>query len=177
MKYRRRHAGEEGYGADRRRVDSFHRDLVDVVRAGVPGGPRMLRLDEVFRELRRRLLSANLPEPGMTSESPCTDCSGVGAGAGVGTAPRLCPKCSGTGQASMNEGAFAFSEPCRECRGRGLVVDTPCPNMLTPRARAALLRARRVAHADQRLLTRFYENAAVSGLAWIERLAITVLRW
>ena len=26
-----------------------------------------------------------------------------------------------------NQGGFGFSEPCRECRGRGLVVDDPCP--------------------------------------------------
>ena len=41
--------------------------------------------------------------------------------------PRVCPTCEGTGQASRNLGSFAFSEPCRECRGRGLVVDDPCP--------------------------------------------------
>ena len=61
----------------------------------------------------------------MTSEQPCRSCSGTGAKAG--TTPRVCPQCSGTGQTSTNQGGFAFSEPCRECKGRGLVVDTPCP--------------------------------------------------
>ena len=61
----------------------------------------------------------------MTSEQPCKSCSGTGAKAG--TTPRVCPTCSGTGQTSTNQGGFAFSEPCRECKGRGLVVDTPCP--------------------------------------------------
>ena len=61
----------------------------------------------------------------MTSEQPCRTCSGTGAKAG--TTPRVCPECSGTGQTSTNQGGFAFSEPCRECKGRGLVVDTPCP--------------------------------------------------
>jgi molecular chaperone DnaJ len=61
----------------------------------------------------------------MTSEHPCTACSGTGAKAG--TTPRVCPNCSGTGQVSRNQGGFAFSEPCRECKGRGLVVDEPCP--------------------------------------------------
>jgi molecular chaperone DnaJ len=28
---------------------------------------------------------------------------------------------------SSNMGGFAFSEPCRECMGRGLVVEDPCP--------------------------------------------------
>jgi molecular chaperone DnaJ len=27
---------------------------------------------------------------------------------------------------SRNAGGFAFAEPCRECRGRGLLVDDPC---------------------------------------------------
>jgi molecular chaperone DnaJ len=39
----------------------------------------------------------------------------------------VCAECSGTGQVSRNQGGFAFSEPCRECKGRGLVVDDPCP--------------------------------------------------
>ena len=61
----------------------------------------------------------------MTSEQPCRSCSGTGAKAG--TTPRVCAECSGTGQVSRNQGGFAFSEPCRECKGRGLVVDDPCP--------------------------------------------------
>jgi molecular chaperone DnaJ len=61
----------------------------------------------------------------MTSEHPCRSCAGTGAKAG--TTPRVCPNCSGTGQVSRNQGGFAFSEPCRECKGRGLVVDEPCP--------------------------------------------------
>ncbi|HEV2346550.1 MAG TPA: molecular chaperone DnaJ [Actinocrinis sp.] len=60
----------------------------------------------------------------MTSEQPCRTCAGTGAKAG--TTPRVCPNCSGTGQVSRNQGGFAFSEPCRECKGRGLVVDEPC---------------------------------------------------
>ena len=39
-----------------------------------------------------------------------------------------CPVCHGTGQTSRNQGGFAFAEPCRECRGRGMVVDDPCPD-------------------------------------------------
>jgi molecular chaperone DnaJ len=61
----------------------------------------------------------------MTSEHPCRTCMGTGAKSG--TTPRVCPTCSGTGQTSRNQGGFAFSEPCRDCKGRGLLVDTPCP--------------------------------------------------
>jgi molecular chaperone DnaJ len=61
----------------------------------------------------------------LAGEGPCQTCMGTGAKAG--TVPRVCPTCEGTGQASRNLGNFAFSEPCKTCRGRGLVVDDPCP--------------------------------------------------
>ena len=60
----------------------------------------------------------------LTGEGPCPVCRGTGAKAG--TVPRVCPTCEGTGQGSRNVGSFAFSEPCKTCRGRGLVVDDPC---------------------------------------------------
>ncbi|HTC70776.1 MAG TPA: molecular chaperone DnaJ, partial [Acidothermaceae bacterium] len=61
----------------------------------------------------------------MASPHPCTACNGTGAKAG--TTPRVCPTCSGSGVTSRGAGGFAFSEPCRDCRGRGLIVDDPCP--------------------------------------------------
>jgi len=62
----------------------------------------------------------------LTGEDACPVCHGTGAKSG--SVPRVCPTCQGTGQSSRNLGSFAFSEPCRECRGRGLVVDDPCPS-------------------------------------------------
>ena len=62
----------------------------------------------------------------LTSEAPCAVCAGTGAKAG--TTPRLCPTCQGAGQVNRNAGGFAFPEPCRECRGRGRIVDDPCPS-------------------------------------------------
>jgi molecular chaperone DnaJ len=61
----------------------------------------------------------------LTGTGPCPACAGTGAKAG--TTPRVCPTCEGTGQHARNAGGFAFAEPCRDCRGRGLVVDDPCP--------------------------------------------------
>jgi molecular chaperone DnaJ len=60
----------------------------------------------------------------LAGEGPCKTCMGTGAKAG--TVPRVCPECQGTGASSRNVGTFAFSEPCRTCRGRGMVVDDPC---------------------------------------------------
>ena len=57
---------------------------------------------------------------------PCEACHGTGAKAG--TIPHVCPTCEGSGmQTSTSGGVFAVTEPCRDCRGRGMVVDDPCP--------------------------------------------------
>ncbi|MGQ0845157.1 MAG: molecular chaperone DnaJ [Sporichthyaceae bacterium] len=61
----------------------------------------------------------------LTSDRPCRSCAGTGARAG--TTPKLCPSCSGSGHVSRNMGGFAMSEPCQQCRGRGMVVEDPCP--------------------------------------------------
>jgi molecular chaperone DnaJ len=60
----------------------------------------------------------------LTGEGPCPVCHGTGAKAG--TVPKVCPDCHGTGQQSRNLGGFGLSEPCKTCRGRGLVVEDPC---------------------------------------------------
>ena len=62
----------------------------------------------------------------LASPAACRTCGGIGAR--PGTAPRQCPNCLGTGLTTRNQGAFAFSEPCRECRGTGSVIDDPCPD-------------------------------------------------
>ncbi|CAM3914013.1 molecular chaperone DnaJ [Nocardiopsis rhodophaea] len=61
----------------------------------------------------------------LTSDAACASCKGTGARAG--SAPRMCPTCSGTGHDSTILGGFSLSEPCSQCKGRGLVVDDPCP--------------------------------------------------
>ena len=61
----------------------------------------------------------------MQSPGTCATCHGNGAK--PGTSPHTCPVCNGAGVTSRSQGAFAFSEPCKECRGTGSVVDDPCP--------------------------------------------------
>ncbi|WP_439384844.1 molecular chaperone DnaJ [Amycolatopsis lexingtonensis] len=61
----------------------------------------------------------------LSSPATCSTCGGNGAR--PGTSPRTCPTCSGSGLVSRSQGAFAFSEPCRDCRGRGTIIDDPCP--------------------------------------------------
>jgi molecular chaperone DnaJ len=61
----------------------------------------------------------------LSSPSTCGTCTG--SGARPGTSPRTCPTCNGAGLINRSQGAFAFSEPCRDCRGTGRIVDDPCP--------------------------------------------------
>lgn len=62
----------------------------------------------------------------MVSTDACSACHGTGAKAG--TMPNICPTCQGSGMTtSAAGGMFAVSEPCPDCRGRGLVVEDPCP--------------------------------------------------
>ena len=61
----------------------------------------------------------------LASPGRCERCGGTGAK--PGTTPRTCPTCNGVGLVSRSQGAFAFSEPCRDCRGTGRIIDDPCP--------------------------------------------------
>jgi molecular chaperone DnaJ len=54
----------------------------------------------------------------------CRECGGTGAE--PGTAPVICPECSGRGVVSESQGLFALSQPCPRCRGNGTVVERPC---------------------------------------------------
>ncbi|NKE55613.1 molecular chaperone DnaJ [Lentzea sp. PSKA42] len=61
----------------------------------------------------------------LSSPAACTTCGG--SGAKPGTMPHVCATCSGSGLVTRSQGAFAFSEPCRDCRGTGRIIDDPCP--------------------------------------------------
>jgi molecular chaperone DnaJ len=62
----------------------------------------------------------------LSSPVSCPTCHG--SGAKPGTRPRACATCAGSGLVTRNQGAFAFSEPCPDCRGRGQLIDEPCPD-------------------------------------------------
>jgi len=61
----------------------------------------------------------------LTTTGPCGTCRG--SGAAPGTTSKECTTCHGAGVTTRNQGGFAFSEPCRACRGKGRVVEVPCP--------------------------------------------------
>ncbi|MER7764908.1 molecular chaperone DnaJ [Streptomyces sp. NPDC097619] len=60
----------------------------------------------------------------MSSQAPCKACSGTGDQNGT---PRVCPTCVGTGQVSRGGGGgFSLTDPCVDCKGRGLIAENPC---------------------------------------------------
>jgi molecular chaperone DnaJ len=61
----------------------------------------------------------------LSGPASCRVCHG--SGARPGTTPRRCPTCGGSGFVTSNQGGFGFSEPCRDCRGSGQLIDDPCP--------------------------------------------------
>ncbi|MEU4496520.1 molecular chaperone DnaJ [Streptomyces sp. NBC_00210] len=60
----------------------------------------------------------------MSSSAACKACSGTGDRNGT---PRVCPTCLGTGQVSRGgSGSFSLTDPCVDCKGRGLIAQDPC---------------------------------------------------
>ena len=85
------------------------------------GGDLTASMDLDFEDsVRGATLPLTLSGPGA-----CHTCHG--SGARPGTSPRRCPTCGGSGMVSTNQGGFGFSEPCRDCRGTGQLIDDPCP--------------------------------------------------
>lgn len=93
-----------------------------------PTAPRSQRGADVESELRIDFVDAvrgaEVPIR-LSSPGRCERCGGTGSR--PGSQPRSCPTCNGVGLVSSSQGAFAFSEPCRDCRGTGRIIDDPCP--------------------------------------------------
>jgi molecular chaperone DnaJ len=98
-------------------------------RGGAPGAGanRPRRGTDIETELRidfaEAVHGATVPLR-IASPASCGSCGGSGARAG--TVPRVCPVCGGTGLVTRSQGAFALSEPCRDCRGTGRIIEDPC---------------------------------------------------
>jgi molecular chaperone DnaJ len=97
-------------------------------RGGTGASTRPRRGQDVETEIRidftESVHGATVPLR-LASPASCGTCRG--SGAKPGTSPRSCATCRGSGTVSSSQGAFAFSEPCRDCRGTGRIVDNPCP--------------------------------------------------
>ena len=93
-----------------------------------PAGPQSMRGSDVSAEVRLDFTEAvrgtTLPLQ-LSGPAACPTCGGSGAAPGSGV--HTCPVCGGAGSVLRNQGGFATSEPCRECRGVGQVPDQACP--------------------------------------------------
>lgn len=79
---------------------------------------------EATISFRQSVDGATLPLR-LSSEEACGTCHGTGAK--PGTVPKVCANCQGSGmQTGTSGGVFAMTEPCAQCRGRGLIVEHPC---------------------------------------------------
>ncbi len=124
--------GPGGYGGGPG-VDFDLGDLLGGIFGGGRGGrgrrqPQGRRGDDLETEasitFEQAVDGATLPLR-MTSEEACPTCHGTGAK--PGTVPKVCSKCQGSGmQTGTAGGVFAMTEPCDQCRGRGMVVENPC---------------------------------------------------
>ncbi len=119
--------------------------------AGFPGGGFASDLGDIFSTFFNRGgggTSGPRPQPGrdletevqlgfdqavhgtqITVEVPttgaCSTCGG--SGAKPGTAPKVCPRCEGSGVDTQSQGFFSIQQPCPECGGQGQVIEEPCP--------------------------------------------------
>lgn len=113
---------------DRRFGGGSFSDLFSSIFSGGPSRRAAARGRDVETEVTLEFTDAvngvTLP---LTLRAPgaCDVCDG--SGARPGTQPVPCPQCRGTGLVTRNQGAFSFSEPCRECQGVGTVVPDKCP--------------------------------------------------
>ena len=75
---------------------------------------------------------ATVPLRMSSPRPPCKACSGTGDKNGT---PRVCPTCVGTGQVSRGGGGgFSLTDPCVDCKGRGLIAQDPCDDLQGQRA-------------------------------------------
>jgi len=54
----------------------------------------------------------------------CSSCSGTGAESGGGK--KMCPTCGGSGQVRRSSGFFSIASACPTCNGDGFVIENPC---------------------------------------------------
>lgn len=94
-----------------------------------PSGPTPQRGQDLAKNLSITLKEAYLgvkKEITYSHYFVCTTCKGQGAKSKSDII--ICNKCHGYGQVQVQQGFFAFAQPCRECQGQGFKIKTPCPD-------------------------------------------------
>ena len=75
-----------------------------------------ITLEDAFYGKKTRV---NVP----TSET-CSRCAG--SGAEPGSKPQTCPTCAGAGRVRASQGFFTMERTCTTCSGRGVIIKDPC---------------------------------------------------
>jgi molecular chaperone DnaJ len=92
-----------------------------------PSGPTPQRGQDLAKNLSISLKEAYLgvkKDITFSHYFVCSTCNGQGTPekSGIST----CQKCHGYGQVQVQQGFFAFAQPCRDCQGQGFKIKTPC---------------------------------------------------
>jgi len=125
--------GSGGYSSSTFRVDDlgdllgglFNRGRASSASRPRPGAQRGADLEATLHLSFADAVEGVITSVNVTSDTACTTCGGTGAA--PGTSPVICSGCGGRGVREENQGLFSFSQPCRECGGSGMRVETPCP--------------------------------------------------
>jgi molecular chaperone DnaJ len=92
-----------------------------------PSGPQPQRGQDLAKNLSITLKEAYLgvkKDITFTHYFACSTCNGQGTKEKSGIT--TCQKCHGYGQVQVQQGFFAFAQPCRDCQGQGFKIKTPC---------------------------------------------------
>ncbi|MBV8660538.1 MAG: molecular chaperone DnaJ [Candidatus Dependentiae bacterium] len=128
---------QQGGGAGHHGMDFDLNDIFNSMFGGGHGrsqgqrasGPTPQRGQDLAKNLSITLKEAYLGVKKDISYShyfSCSSCKGQGAKNKSDIA--TCAKCHGYGQVQVQQGFFAFAQPCRECQGQGFKIKTPCPD-------------------------------------------------
>ncbi|WP_456373005.1 molecular chaperone DnaJ [Thiolapillus sp.] len=121
--------GPGGFGGGASFSDIFGDVFGDIFGGGGRGGHRHHRGADMAYNLELSLEDAvkgTTVKVRIPTQVSCETCNG--SGAKPGTNPRTCSTCGGSGQVRTQQGFFIAQQSCPTCHGRGLQIDSPCPD-------------------------------------------------
>jgi molecular chaperone DnaJ len=121
--------GPGGFGGGASFSDIFGDVFGDIFGGGGRSGHRHQRGADMAYNLELSLEDAvkgTTVKVRIPTRVTCETCQG--SGAKPGTSPRTCTTCGGSGQVRTQQGFFIAQQACPACHGRGMEIDSPCPD-------------------------------------------------
>ena len=114
------------FSAERQPPAGFRDIFEGVVAPGVrPASARGEDLEQVAHITFEESLAGARRRVHVVRQDRCPICEGAGA---VSLIPPLpCSRCGGVGHMKARRGHMVFSRSCRDCHGRGVTAERPCP--------------------------------------------------